>query len=267
MNLDELLSLSDSNLTEFCREQCRFVAPFHIEEDGELLLTASGTRFPAGPSNCVVPLGKAELDPDAVLTRARAWYRARGRGFSVYVRAHRDAALGAACERAGYAQMGNSPGMVLTNRLADRDLGDGVVIRKVDGEEAVADFVRVSAAAFESIGMPPDASSKILSCPERLLLPHWRIEVLYQADEPVAAAALLFSHGIAGIYWVGCIESARGRGHGDAIMRSISNHGFDRGAPAVVLQASPFGEPLYRKLGYREITRYPWYLVRRESAE
>jgi ribosomal protein S18 acetylase RimI-like enzyme len=212
-----------------------------------------------------MPIGKAALDPDAVLTRARAWYRARNRGFSVYAPTHRHAALGAACERAGHERKSDAPGMALADRLDVRQLGDGVRIRKIETEESLGDFVTVSAAAYESIGMPPDATRKILTSPKRLLAPQWHLEVVYQSGEPVAAAALLVSHGIAGVYWVGCVPTARGRGHGEAITRSVTNQGFDRGAPVVVLQASPFGEPIYRRLGYREITRYPWYLVLRET--
>ena len=71
---------------------------------------------------------------------------------------------------------------------------------------------------------------------------------------------LLFSHGIAGLYWVGTVPESRGRGLGAAVTRTLANHAFERGARAVVLQASPAGEPVYRTLGFREITRYPWFV-------
>jgi hypothetical protein len=32
------------------------------------------------------------------------------------------------------------------------------------------------------------------------------------------------------------------------------------GAEAAVLQASVMGEPIYLKMGYREVTRYPWFV-------
>ncbi len=109
--------------------------------------------------------------------------------------------------------------------------------------------------------MPAAVTEKVFSLPERWLLPHLHYEVLYDHDAPIAAAMLLFSHGIAGVYWVGTLPSARGRGHADAIMRRVSNFAFDRGASFVTLKASALGEPVYRRLGYREVTRYPWYVV------
>ena len=72
---------------------------------------------------------------------------------------------------------------------------------------------------------------------------------------------VLYSHGIAGVYWVGTLSEARGRGHATRLMQSVSARAFDRGARCVILQATQFGEPIYQKLGYREFTRYPWYLA------
>ncbi len=69
----------------------------------------------------------------------------------------------------------------------------------------------------------------------------------------------ILSHGIAGVYWVGTVEEARGYGLGDLCTRTVSNAAFDRGAKRVVLQASKQGEPIYLRMGYREVTRYLWY--------
>jgi RimJ/RimL family protein N-acetyltransferase len=102
---------------------------------------------------------------------------------------------------------------------------------------------------------------KLLSRPARWLAPHVDARIVLEDDQPVAGALLLFSHGIAGVYWVGTIAAARGRGHAERAMRAISNYAFDLGARAVVLQATPFGEPVYRRIGYHTFTRYPQYLV------
>jgi ribosomal protein S18 acetylase RimI-like enzyme len=93
-----------------------------------------------------------------------------------------------------------------------------------------------------------------------MLRPHL-ITCLARCDgEPAAAALAILSHGIAGIYWVGTLESHRRRGLGEACTRAVGNAAFARGAAAVVLQASRQGEPVYLRMGYREITRYVWFV-------
>jgi ribosomal protein S18 acetylase RimI-like enzyme len=123
-----------------------------------------------------------------------------------------------------------------------------------------ADFVEVCAGAFEAIGMPAGVTRKVFSLPERWLKPYWRAFVVYERSRAVSAAALLFSHGIAGIYWVATSADARGKGYGELVTRHVSHDAFKSGARCVILQASPFGEPIYRKLGFREFTRYPLFL-------
>jgi predicted GNAT family acetyltransferase len=71
---------------------------------------------------------------------------------------------------------------------------------------------------------------------------------------------IVFSHSIAGIYWVGTIESFRKKGLAEVCTATVTNEAFRRGASSVILQASPFGEPIYRRLGFKEFTRYLWYM-------
>jgi predicted acetyltransferase len=72
---------------------------------------------------------------------------------------------------------------------------------------------------------------------------------------------VMVTHGVAGVYWVGTTPEARGRGLAEIVTRTAGNAGFDMGATVTALQASVMGEPIYRRMGYREITRYPWYTI------
>ena len=60
--------------------------------------------------------------------------------------------------------------------------------------------------------------------------------------------------------FVGTKVKARGRGLGEALTRAATNAGFDLGARLASLQASPEGYPIYRRMGYVEISRYREYL-------
>lgn len=256
----DLLTLSDLNLAESHREHARFLAPTEILERESCLFTASGTRYPVSPFNAVMALGPRPADAGRLLDEARSFFSAHSRGYGIVVREHLDRALEGECEARGLPRTGDTPGMVLAERLATTSLPKGLSLRPVRTPEAANDFAAVSASAYETLELPAGVTRKFLSQPAAWLAPHWHVEVLYDGDLPSAAAMILLSHGIAGVYWVGTIPAARGRGFAAEVTRSVSNAAFDRGARAVVLQASRFGEPIYRRLGFRTITRYVSYL-------
>jgi hypothetical protein len=67
---------------------------------------------------------------------------------------------------------------------------------------------------------------------------------------------VLLSHGISGVYAVGTIARARGKGLGEAVTRAVTNRAFDQGARAATMQASPMGQPIYRRMGYMTLYEY-----------
>ncbi len=95
---------------------------------------------------------------------------------------------------------------------------------------------------------------------DRLLEPHIAVVVAYDGDQPVAAAQAVLSHGIAGVYWVGTLEAARGKGLGEAVCRWVTNWAFDQGAAAQTCRPRRMGEPIYARMGYETIYRYTsWF--------
>jgi predicted acetyltransferase len=84
--------------------------------------------------------------------------------------------------------------------------------------------------------------------------------VAYRGRHPVSAAQVFLSHGIAGIYWVGTVEAARGEGLAEAVTRAVGNMAFDQGAGLSSLQASRMGEPIYRRMGYVDVYRCEDYV-------
>jgi predicted acetyltransferase len=66
---------------------------------------------------------------------------------------------------------------------------------------------------------------------------------------------LSISHGVAGIYWVGTLEEYRRRGIAGALTAAALLEGRRRGLRVGTLQASSLGAPVYRGLGFEEISR------------
>jgi GNAT superfamily N-acetyltransferase len=260
---DELLVLADHNLAEFNKVAALWDRAGEVAIRDDIQLVASGTRFPAGGFNCLHARGPA---PDAA--RARSWlaqafafYQTRERGFSVYTRAHCDAELAAACAGVGMQAMAGSPGMVLDASVSEAVLPTGVRIERVLDASGLADYAAVAAPAFAMMALPETVTETVFSDAQRVLSPELSLHVAFLAGQPVATALSLLSHGIAGLYWIGTRPDMQRRGLADAITRRASNAAFERGAARVILQASPFGAPVYRRIGYREITSYPWFFM------
>jgi ribosomal protein S18 acetylase RimI-like enzyme len=262
------VSLAHKNLAEFARVGALWDRHGEIAVHDDLQLVASATRFPAGMFNSAQALGE---DPDD--QRARAWllhaarfFTARARGFSVYLRGERDAALEQACVASGMLLGGSPPGMLLAAKLDEPALPAGTRIEQVADARGLADLARVAGAGFALHGMPEVVAQKIFADAERVLSPELSCYLAYVDDQPAATAISLLSHGIAGLYWIATQPELQRRGLGAAITRRASNEAFDRGAAAVILQASTHGEPVYRRLGYQMITGYKWYFITAEQA-
>ncbi len=254
MDRSHLIELSDLNLAESYRELARRGGGTVLDEDG-LLLFAGAHPLPF-LVNGVMRTG-AGPPADEVLARASSFFGARARGFTVNVRAHADADLEAAATAAGYTRLGEPPAMVLERRLPDRDPPPGVTVRQVATPEDAAAFALVNGEAYATYGMPRDVTPVLFERLDVLRAPHIASFVARVGDAPAAAAMVIVTHAVAGIYWVGTRPEMRGRGLAELVTRTATNAGFDRGSRIASLQASVMGEPVYRRMGYVEVTRYP----------
>jgi ribosomal protein S18 acetylase RimI-like enzyme len=161
---------------------------------------------------------------------------------------------------------GSPPGMLLDAKLPEPALPAGTRIERVVDVRGLADFTRVAAAGFGLHGLPEKVALQILSDAPRVLSPELALYVAYVGERAAGSAICLYSHGIAGLYWIATLPELHRQGLGSAITRRVSNLAFDAGAAAVILQASTHGEPVYRRLGYRIIVGYRWYFMTAEEA-
>lgn len=80
--------------------------------------------------------------------------------------------------------------------------------------------------------------------------------------EPVGAGSVVVTDNeIAGLYNIAVRDEARGRGVGRAVTIELMRIGAERGCSQSILHATPMGEPVYAKVGYRpagEIKLYLW---------
>ena len=255
----ELLRLADLNRTEFWCETAKCVPNTEIVQQQDTVFINSGLDFPGCNFAFNMALNSVE-PPGDFLTRINAFFATRKPMFSLLLRGHSDRAIIEHCRANKILFLHEAPGMVIDKPIKGKALPSGAELRWVEDEKGVIDFKQVVAEAFHDLGFPVDATESYFADAKRLINRYTILAVVYLKGEPVVTAHALFSHGIAGIYWVGTIKKARGMGLAEYCTREVGNAAFDLGARKVILQASKFGEPIYRKMGYREITRYPWFI-------
>lgn len=254
--LDEIAWRCHANCIENAREMARGsrAAGAVVERDG-VVLFATGSTFP------VLVNGAFRIDPsvdaDDVIDIADAWFSERQRGWSLGTTSWNDSDgdLIDAAHRRGLHPTANTPGMVVHERLDDTEVPSGVELRRLTTDADLTAFVAMNDAAYTSLGMPSGVFPAVQRAPFRWT-PHTIAVGAFENDRLASGAQVTFSHGIAGVYAVGTAANARGRGLGALVTRAATNIGFDHGAPYVTLQATSMGEPIYRKLGYRELYRF-----------
>ncbi len=125
-----------------------------------------------------------------------------------------------------------------------------LAFRRVGDAATRADFSAIMTIAF---GLPPPVARQIYE-PEGAWdagLTGW---LGYSGDVPVTSAATFATGSAVGIYAVGTPPEHRRRGFAEAVVRhAAAEAGADRPS---VLESSEAGLLLYRRLGYRTVTRY-----------
>ncbi len=259
MNQHELLQLGDLNLAESHREISRWNPNTDMAEQGDILFVCGAKTFPA--VNFVIRVGRQpKSSPDKLISQAKEFFSKRRRSFTIIVRAHIDKDLLGQCKELNLFQVSNSPGMFIEGMLEDKPFPDGVTLEHVTNKAMVNDFAEVVALSYTTLGLPEEVGRSMFSEPSAFLVPHLYAVVAYRDERPASCALALMSHGIAGIYYVGTVEAARGMGLAEHCTRAVGNAAFRLGARCVILQASPYGEPVYKRMGYKEFTRYPWFI-------
>jgi hypothetical protein len=261
MNQDELLHLSDLNLAECYREVSRWSANTDIAEQSDILFVCGASTFPA--INFAIRIGrKPQTPPELLISQAKEFFAKRKRSFTITVRTHIDQDLLDKCEELKLIKIANIPGMFIEKILEEKPLPNGVTLKHVTNKAMVNDFAEVVATSYTRLGMPEEAGRSTFSNPNAFLVPYIYAVVAYKDNKPVSCALALLSHGIAGVYYVGTVETARGMGLAEQCVRAVGNAAIKFGARCVILQASIYGEPVYKRMGYQESTRYLRYLCR-----
>lgn len=232
-----------------------------LEAMAEHVATGASRRFgsvAAASTGVPIPLFNQAFvfrapDPDD-LSAAVSWMFDRAVPFWVTVPAPLVHEVERLADRVGLVlSEGSMPGMALAplQDLAAVPAAAADIVPVIDGEQ----LEHVAVVTAEAFGAP--------LAPARALAPVSVLEddrmkwfVGYVDGEPVACAQLLRTGSVAGLYAVAVREAHRRRGIGEAISWQVLHAGWEAGCEVGVLQASPMGQPVYQRMGFREAGRY-----------
>lgn len=226
------------------------------EARGAALRRAGGQQFVASPSTLpflnVVMRERGSGDPSDMLRRAEEFFFARDRGFVVHCWPG-DPDLEEAALAAGMVgMMERYPEMVRRERLEELP----VDVRPVEDLADAARYWEICDAAYPSLGFPEGLFEATYSPEQLLQSQRVRAWLAYDGGRPVACASLWMAGGVGMVGWVAARPEARGRGFAAACTATVTNRALEMGADVVSLQASPMGEPVYRRLGFEELFSY-----------
>jgi ribosomal protein S18 acetylase RimI-like enzyme len=222
--------------------------------DGALI--GAGSHPHPAITNAVMRRDDA-IDAQDLVAAARRFFGDLDRSFSVWVRGGVDDDLVAAAENDGLNFVYEMPEMVCEQPVEQRPLPDRAEVRRVTDTNQVGAYWKLTGEAYVSLSFPPDLFG-YYDRRDGVLADNIAAFLGYLDGEPVSAAMTVVHDGVAGIYWVGTLEEARGKGLAWATTAAATNAGFDLGAKLASLQASHMGQPIYARMGYR--TLYPYRL-------
>ncbi len=143
------------------------------------------------------------------------------------------------------------PGMAYARLAALPTDRDSEIVGVTESGQ-LGDFAVVASEAF---GAPLEAA-EMLAPASTLDDDRCRWFVAYVDGDPAACGQLLRTADVAGVYSIGVRERFRRRGLGAEITAAVLGAGRDSGCSIGVLQASPMGEPVYDRMGFKIVTKY-----------
>jgi ribosomal protein S18 acetylase RimI-like enzyme len=120
-------------------------------------------------------------------------------------------------------------------------------------------FAEITSVAFEI----PYSVSHAVYTPEQAWKGAYQGYVGLVGGRPACIVAIVAAAGVLGVYSLGTLPAFRRKGYGEALLRAAAadvqkRTGFER----LVLQSTEAGYSLYKRLGFRDTTRFTVYLTK-----
>ena len=239
-----------------------FPGGVHTSADGVEMLE-TGISHPLG--NVVL---RCSLAGDAAVQKAmeiRQHFQEKGVIMSWFVQTHEELdKLPKVLTSAGFVVAGTAPAMLASLRGLPEDpvIKPGVEVREVLTGADLDSWIQTLQAVFQfsdelkplflgpclKNGMGPDQQFRCF---------------LASADGIAVGVSAIFRHqSEGGIFCVGTLPEVRGQGIGAVVTYAAMKAAADMGLERIVLQSSPLGESVYRKLGFQTVGNHERWSIK-----
>ena len=183
-----------------------------------------------------------------------AWIRSHDVPFGVWIDERLAPLAAAGAERAGLQRRAAPyPAMGMGPIPEAPPAASGVTVRAVTGDDLVAYY-----ALQEAGGTPADLARRAIP-PAFAADPRVRVFVAELDGDPVGNAIAIRTGSVLGVYAVGTLPSARGRGVASAATWACLQAGRSWGCDMAVLQSSAMAMSMYRRMGFQDVVAYAVY--------
>jgi len=120
-------------------------------------------------------------------------------------------------------------------------------------------FAHITAVNFDI----PLTVARAVYDPERAWAGAYRGFVGFVKGRPVSIVATVAAANVLGVYSLSTLPEFRRRGYGEALLREALNRECARtGLRQLALQSTDAGYSLYRRIGFRDVTRFSVWLTK-----
>ncbi|MSV35304.1 MAG: N-acetyltransferase [Bryobacterales bacterium] len=159
----------------------------------------------------------------------------------------------------GLRAISHPPGMLAAGLLPPFTALPRVEIEPVGEAMLQRAFTEITSISFE---IPIGIAQAVYTC-NSAWQGEYRGFVGLAEGRPVSIVALVRSGGTLGVYSLATHPNWRRQGYGEATMRAaIGKVTHETGVERIVLQSTEAGYSLYKRMGFREVTRFSVYLIK-----
>ena len=154
----------------------------------------------------------------------------------------------------GFSKLSEPPGMLLTGPPpSPKRKPSALIFKKVEDAASRISFSHLTSVIFEI----PFGITQAMYASAAGWTEEYEGWIVFENNTPVALALIVFSPGAAGFYSIGVLPNLRKKGIGEATLRwCIKRAQQVQGRDRFVLQSSDAGLPLYKRMGFKEVTRF-----------